>query len=96
VKPVWSLRATRDLRELITYIAEDSPKNAELVNSRILKSVELLDGMPLCGREGRVPGTRELVVGRTPYIVVYQMDSDQPRILRIYRGARKWPDGFPS
>jgi toxin ParE1/3/4 len=81
---------------LITYIAQDSLQNAESVNARILKAVELLDGMPLCGREGRVQGTRELVVGRTPYIVVYQVNSEQPRILRVYRGARKWPNSFPS
>ena len=96
MKLIWSQRARRDLRELIAYIAEDSPQNAELVNARISKSVELLCDMPYAGRTGRLPGTHERVVGRTPYILVYRIDSDQLYILRVLRGARKWPGSFSS
>jgi toxin ParE1/3/4 len=91
MKPVWSPRARRDLRELITYIAEDSPQNADLVNERISKSVELLGDMPYAGRLGRIAGTHERVVSRTPFILVYRVDSEQVHILRVLRGARKWP-----
>jgi toxin ParE1/3/4 len=71
MRPVWSEPASRDLRELVSYIARDSTQNAELVRTRILKSVELLGEMPYAGRPGRVSGTRERVVSRTPFILVY-------------------------
>jgi toxin ParE1/3/4 len=76
---------------LIAYIAEDSVQTAELVAARILKAAELLTKMPRSRRIGRVPGTRERVVGRTPYILAYKIDSSRVRILRVFRGARKWP-----
>jgi hypothetical protein len=37
---------------------------------------------------GRVKGTRELVVVRTPYIVAYRIRKDEILILRILHGAR--------
>ncbi|MDE3186111.1 MAG: type II toxin-antitoxin system RelE/ParE family toxin [Acidobacteriota bacterium] len=90
----WGRRAQRDLHELIVYIAEDSIQTAELVASRILRSAELLAQRPRAGRRGRVNGTRELVVLRTPYILVYRATARNVRVLRDYHGARRWPSRF--
>ena len=90
MKLVWGARAKRDLRELVSYIAEDSIQAAEVVAGRILNTAEVLAKMPRSGRHGRVPKTSERVVGRTPYILVYSIVSGQIRILRIYHAARKW------
>jgi toxin ParE1/3/4 len=94
MKVIWGRRAKLDLRELISYIAGDSVQGAELVAERILKAAELLAQMPRSGRPGRVRGTRERVVQRTPYILAYRIDSGRVRILRVYHGAKKWPKGF--
>ena len=94
MRVAWSRRAKQDLRELVAYIADDSVQAAETVAGRILKAAELLANMPRCGRIGRVPETRERVVGRTPYILVYRIVSGQIRILRVYHSARKWPAHF--
>jgi plasmid stabilization system protein ParE len=62
---------------------------------RIVDHVELLTDEPKLGRPGRVPGTRELVVPRTPYIVAYAvLSSDSIRILGVRHGARRWPESF--
>jgi len=45
-------------------------------------------------RPGRVPGTRELVIPQTLYIVPYRVQRDVIQILRVYDGARRWPDSF--
>ena len=58
MKVIWGVRAKRDLRELVLYIAHDSLQAAESVNKRILKSAELLSIFPHGGRNGRVPKTR--------------------------------------
>ncbi|HET6521471.1 MAG TPA: type II toxin-antitoxin system RelE/ParE family toxin, partial [Geminicoccaceae bacterium] len=49
---------------------------------------------PESGRPGRVPGTRELVVSGTPYIVPYRVQGNTVQILRVLHGARKWPTRF--
>jgi toxin ParE1/3/4 len=43
------------------------------------------------GRIGRVPGTRELIVGGTPWIIVYRVRADAVEIIRVLHGAQKWP-----
>jgi toxin ParE1/3/4 len=62
---------------------------------RILHVVEqLLPNNPHMGRPGRVPGTRELVIPNTPYIVPYRVRGDELQIMRVYHSARRWPDSF--
>ncbi len=85
-----------DLEELAAYIAEDSEQNARLVEARIHASAKLLLVLPGAGRPGRVSGTREWVILRTPYILVYRLDSETVRVLRLYHGARRWPSSFPG
>jgi toxin ParE1/3/4 len=45
----------------------------------------------LSGRRGKVPGTRELLVQRTPYVAIYELRGDLVFILRIIHGGQQWP-----
>ena len=91
----WSRQAADDLALLRAYIAEDDPAAAQRTALHIIRSVEdLLAGHPQMGRPGRVPGTRELVVPRTPYIVPYRIRNNRVEVLRVYHSARRWPDRF--
>lgn len=95
VNIIWSPQALDDLVSLRAYIAEDDPAAAERIVLRILRNVEmLLPDNPQAGRPGRVPGTRELVVPRTPFIVPYRIAGRDIYILRVYHGARRWLDRF--
>lgn len=49
---------------------------------------------PSIGRPGRVDGTRELVIHRYPYILVYRVTSDTVDVLSVYHDARAWPESF--
>jgi toxin ParE1/3/4 len=92
---VWSPEAVQDLVSLRAYIAEESPAAAQRTVLRILYDVEhLLPDNPHMGRPGRVPGTRELVIRRTHYIVPYRVRGETLQILRVYHSARRWPDSF--
>ena len=94
-EPGWSPEAIDDLTALRAYIELDNPAAAQRVVVRILENVEtLLPNNPEMGRPGRVPGTRELVIPRTPFIVPYRLVDDTLQILRIYHGARRWPNAF--
>jgi toxin ParE1/3/4 len=92
---VWSPEAIEDLISLRAYIAEESPAGARRIALRIFHAVEhLLPDNPHMGRPGRVPGTRELVIPRAPYIVPYRVQREVIQILRVYHGARRWPDNL--
>lgn len=92
---VWSLDAIRDLVELRAHIAKDNPRAAALMVQRIVDLVEqLLPTQPAMGRPGRVAGTRELVIARTPYLVPYRVVGTRIEVIRVYHGARRWPDRF--
>ena len=47
--------------------------------------------LPQRGRPGKKEGTRELVVGSLPYVVVYTVSEDVIHVVRILPGAQKWP-----
>ena len=81
-----------DLEAIVDYIAAENPRAALAIWDEIENQVERLARYPHSGRIGRVDGTRELVVTRTPYIVGYRLDEDAVLILRVLHGARQWPD----
>jgi len=88
---VWFRRAVHDLEALRAHIAQENPTAAEHVGVRIERAVSLLAAQPGMGRPGRIPGTRELVVSGTPYIVPYRVRGQKVEILRVFHTARKWP-----
>jgi toxin ParE1/3/4 len=88
----WSSFAQADRDAIFDYIEADSARAAVTVDDRIRAQVETLARFPQSGRLGRIKGTRELVINRTPYIVAYRITGDTVRILRVLHGARRWPD----
>jgi toxin ParE1/3/4 len=95
MKPVWSPEAVADLVALRAYIEQEDPAAAQRVALHIARNVEtLLPNHPNMGRPGRVPGTRELVIPNTPFIVPYRVVGSAIQILRVYHAARRWPDAF--
>ena len=94
MKVLFAPQARQDLDGIFDYILEESPDLAAVVLNRINEAILSLTEMPHLGRPGRVPGTRELVVQRTPFIVPYQITGQTVEILRVYHGARRWPDHF--
>ena len=92
---LWSPEAIDDLTSLRAYIAEDNPAAAKGVVLHIVRNIEqLLPNNPQMGRPGRVPGTRELIIPKTPFVVPYRLQRNVIQILRVYHGARRWPESF--
>lgn len=61
-----------DRERIFDFIEQDDPCAAIAVDERIATQVLVLLQFPEGGRPGRIEGTRELVVRRTPYIVAYR------------------------
>jgi toxin ParE1/3/4 len=76
----WLREALKNLDQEADYIAKDDPKTARLVVQRIHHTVSLLSNNPSLGHPGRLPGTHELVIPKTRYIVPYRV---RPRLQRI-------------
>lgn len=94
MKVVVSPQAKQDLEEIFDYILEENPVMAQVVLDRLRVAILRLADMPQMGRAGRVAGTRELVVPKTPFLIPYQVAGRTLEILRVYHGARQWPDSF--
>jgi toxin ParE1/3/4 len=90
MKVVWTKRALSHLSALHDFISNDSPQNAEVVARRILETVELLESQPEIGRPGRRVGTRELVIPKTPFIVIYRVRQGALRLLSVLHGKQEW------
>jgi plasmid stabilization system protein ParE len=88
----WLRKALPNLDEEATYIAADDPAAARLVVARVLEAVALLAQQPGMGRPGRVPGTRELVVLKTRYLVPYRVRGETVEILRVFHTSRRLPE----
>ncbi len=87
----WTPRARRARTDAIDYIAQDNPTAALGQLDEIERQTDMLIEHPEIGRAGRVKGTRELVVGRTPFIVVYRIKGEVIQVLHLLHGAQQWP-----
>ena len=88
VEIVWSALARSRLREIRSYVARDKPEAAERLAIRIVAVVEALRNHPYLGRAGAEPGIRELVIGGTPYIVLYRVQSRRVTVSTIWHGGQ--------
>ena len=88
----WLRKALANLDAEASYIATEDPAAARLVVARVLTAVGRLTEQPSLGRPGRVPGTRELVVPKTRYIVPYRVRRETVEILRVFHASRRLPE----
>ena len=88
---VWLRRAVQDRDAQLDYIAQDNPMAAVAMGDRIAEQIDMLLQHPGMGRPGRKQGTRELVISRTPFIVVYRIKVRRIELLRVLHSAQQYP-----
>ena len=90
---VWLATAIKNRRDQLAHIAQDAPLAAIEQGDRLEHQVDQLIDHPELGRAGRRRGTRELVISRTPFVVVYRVKPRLKRveILRVLHHAQQWP-----
>ena len=90
---VWLPRALANRDDQLAYIADHNPRAAIDAGDRIEHQVGQLIEHPRMGRPGRVKGTLELVISKTPFIVVYRLRPKVARIelIRLLHGSQQWP-----
>ena len=90
MKLLWTPEARQDRIKIYDYIEADNPLAALELDELFCKNADYLLEHPGLGRQGRVQGTRELVV-HPNYIVIYDVVGDAVRVLRVLHAARQWP-----
>ena len=90
----WLSSALLELDRVHQFIAQENPKAAKQVFTRIRGSTKNLKRFPESGRIGQVPGTRELVVTNLPYIVLYRVSGDVVEILRVFHTSQEPANPF--
>ena len=90
----WLRTALLNLDHEAEYVAKENPNAAKLIVQRIDFTVSLLRDNPSLGHPGRLPGTRELVIPETRYIVPYRVRPRLQRIeiLRVFHTSKRLPD----
>ena len=94
MRVVFTVHAVSRLRQILAYIATDSPVNAVTVVDRII--TRALDTLSFRGR--RVPeydqeNVRE--VGEPPYRIIYRVTANVVQILTIMHERQLLPDEIP-
>lgn len=88
----WTRPAADDLTHICDYTAElFGAAQARRAAMSIYAAVGALKEMPLRGRAGRKPGTRELTVGGLPFVIIYRAEKEAVEVVRILHGSRQWP-----
>jgi addiction module RelE/StbE family toxin len=91
MKVRWLRASLQAVRQIHARIAADNPQAARKVVKRIQSAVSHLGAFPAAGRPGRVRGTREAVVPKLPYIIVYRIKGHEVEILRVFHTSMNWP-----
>ena len=87
----WSGPAQRDRRKIVEFYAtEASVFIADEAFLAIQAAGEKAAKSPLLYREGKRPGTREYVMRRFPYIVVFKVEPDRVYVLRVLHQALRY------
>ena len=76
--------AEADLAAIYAFYAERSGPAADRVLGTILHAINGLALFPLMGRPGDVPTTRERVVTRYPYRIIYHIDEAN-EVIEVWR-----------
>jgi toxin ParE1/3/4 len=91
---LWTDDALSDLEEILAYYYEKaSPRVAKAVKTRIVGAIESLPPYPERIRESeRIPGVRELVVNKLPYVMFIQVRDDTLVVLNVVHTKRQFPE----
>jgi addiction module RelE/StbE family toxin len=95
VKVVWTRQASADRAAIYEHIEAGNPHAALDLDERFAQRAAQLVAHPMIGRPGRVRGTRELVV-QSNYVIIYDVEGETIRILRVLHVARQWPPKSPT
>lgn len=86
----WSPEAEADRLEIFEYIAAYDSAAAERLNATFDRAVDRIRRFPFSARQGKLPGSRELIP-HPSYRIVYEIRGDIIWLAAIFHTSRQWP-----
>ncbi|CAM3877819.1 type II toxin-antitoxin system RelE/ParE family toxin [Castellaniella denitrificans] len=86
----WSAAALDDLGHIIDYIAEFDVDAAIVMHGLIESSIQPASEHPYLYKQGRVPGTRE-IVAHPNYIIVYEVRAAHIEVMAVLHARQEYP-----
>jgi toxin ParE1/3/4 len=87
----FSLRSIANMETIRLHIAADNPIAANKVIESVASTADKLMDFPMLGHVGRRLGTRELVLSKYPYTIVYRLTVKKIIIAAVIHQSRKNP-----
>lgn len=88
----WLKWALRNLEQARNYVFQDNPTAAQELILKIQNAANQLQKYPFMGKNGRVEGTRELIISNSPYILIYRVKEESVEVLRILHTSKRYPE----
>ena len=91
-KPLeWTRRAQSDRQRIAEFYTEEaSPLIAIEALAAIRSAADRVRKTPLAYRTGKRAGTRELVMRRFPYVLIYRIQPNSIVILRVLHQSMRY------
>lgn len=88
----WLRRALPNLEQARNYVFQDNPTAAQELIIKIQNAANQLQNYPFMGKNGRVEGTKELIISNSPYILIYRIKEETVEVLRILHTSKFYPE----
>jgi len=88
----WLKWALRNLEQARNYVFQDNPTAAQELILKIQNAANQLQKYPFMGKNGRVEGTKELIISNSPYILIYRVKEESVEVLRILHTSKRYPE----
>ncbi len=92
MKLIWSEQARQEWTEHYRFYFARNPDAARRMRQLVMEGARRLRDYPKIGRPGRVQGSRELVIGGTPFLLVYDENPARVEIVHVYHGRQNWQE----
>lgn len=89
MRVVWGEGARLDFNRAIAFLQQKSPAAARRIGDRVLAVVALLERFPEIAPASRHRGLRQLVVTRTPYLVIYRVHANTVEIRAVVHAKQR-------
>jgi toxin ParE1/3/4 len=89
MRVVWADSARLDFEKAMAFLKQHSPAGARRVGERILEAVGLLEQLPELAAASRHRGLRQLVVTRTPFLVIYRVHEDSVEVRAVVHAKQR-------
>jgi toxin ParE1/3/4 len=76
------------LIQQLEFISQDKPSAADRMAAAVDDSVKMLARWPELGKPGPGLRYRQLAIPRTPFLVIYSLQDETVRVLRLLHGAQ--------